>query len=273
MACVLAPDILPLVQVFGELLDGLFVTRIDGLLILAHLAYLRAGQKVGDDKVVLIDDGMNGPAHFAIQHELWKVKVLGHRTGKSNAVNRGKSVVHGAHGAETTSDVGLGLLQWLDDCLGKVEEETLTLASRFALVSEAQALIRASGKFHKVEARVLESLAERASLLGRETSGLKFDRVDLDAEDKGWRNTRAHRSRNLENQPHALLQRATVLIGAKIGRGRQELCKKVTVSTVQLDPIEAGLFEILGSMSEAFNDIANILVICGAWLSIFTARG
>ena len=52
---------------------------------------------------------------------------------------------------------------------------------------------------------------------------------------------RAHRGEHLERQPHALLARAAVAVGARVQR-REERRHRVGVRVVQLDAVEAGRF-------------------------------
>ena len=69
-----------------------------------------------------------------------------------------------------------------------------------------------------------------------------------------------HFGGDLKDQSGAVLEAAAVLVCADIRGWREELREQVPVSTVQLDSVVAGFFEVLGGVGEAFDDVRNILI-------------
>ena len=51
----------------------------------------------------------------------------------------------------------------------------------------------------------------------------------------------AHRLEHLDREPHAIVERAAVLVGAEVVLGREELVDEVAVRGVHLDAVEAGV--------------------------------
>ena len=64
------------------------------------------------------------------------------------------------------------------------------------------------------------------------------------------RHRRPHRLRDLQPEPHAVLQRAAVLVGAMVGHRRQERMRQIAVRVVQLDGVEADPHRALRRIDE-----------------------
>ena len=68
-----------------------------------------------------------------------------------------------------------------------------------------------------------------------------------------------HGPGNLEREPHAVFQAATVIVGTPVGSIPQELVKQVTVRPVDLHTIKARLPGILRAFSELVYYIRDLL--------------
>lgn len=125
------------------LLEGLQVLRlaqIDRLLVLAHLANLRAGRHVRDAEVVVVHLHLDGARNAAAQNVLAQARLLADGARKAHAVHGVEGVHHGAHGLEAAGHVYLRLGEGGRDGVGELEEEGFTLLGGFALVAEGQGL-------------------------------------------------------------------------------------------------------------------------------------
>lgn len=69
---------------------------------------------------------------------------------------------------------------------------------------------------------------------------------------------------DLDNEAGAVDERATVGVGAEVGRLREELGEEKAVGGVELDTVEARFFEVDCGMCDCFCDIAYVLESGGA---------
>ena len=69
----------------------------------------------------------------------------------------------------------------------------------------------------------------------------------------------AHRGNKLERRPHPVLQRAAVLVAAKVGQGRQELPGQTGMAELELDAVEAAFTGMDGALGKIAGHLLDIL--------------
>ncbi len=74
----------------------------------------------------------------------------------------------------------------------------------------------------------------------------------------------AHRRENLERVAHPILERAAVVVAAKVGERREEARQQIAMRHVELEPVEAGLRGPLGRSHEGVPDAFHFGAIHGA---------
>lgn len=93
---------------------------------------------------------------------------------------------------------------------------------------EVVLFVGATGEFHEVEAVVFEDLAQLASFFGLEPAVLKFNAVELDAEDEGGGDAGLDGVCDLNDDAGAVGEGAAVFVGTEVGAFGEELCEEIT---------------------------------------------
>jgi hypothetical protein len=143
--------------------------------IIANLDQLRTSGDVRDREVVVIGGLPLSTSDLAVEYVLAETRFLRKSAGKTHAIDGFESLVHSTNRLEATSDVRPRLREDRSDQLRKLEEETLALLGRLALVSKCELLVRTASKFDKVKLVLLKNLANLLSLFWVQAFLLKFD--------------------------------------------------------------------------------------------------
>lgn len=206
-----------------KLLHDILVRQIHRLLALGHLLHLRIASHERQPKFPRLDFGYYGALHLTLEDVLAERQFLAQKTAHPHAVDCGESLDHSPHGAETTGDVCSGLGQARDDDVGEIHEKGLALLGRLSQMDHEPLLISAAGQLDEVDLVDFQRGAELPRLFGLKPRFLKLGAVDLDADDKILGDPGANGVTNLEDQPHAVFERAAVLVGTSIGLWAKEL--------------------------------------------------
>lgn len=173
--------------------------------------------------------------------------------------------------ASDTDEIGLSFLQNLFGLLGLGDESNSdggdlsliadTLGVR-NLVSglniDANADVSAGRNVNNVNAESLELTGEFDGIVDSPSSLLQ--KVGgRDADEQGLGPGGANLLDSLENKTGAVLEAASVLIRAVVGNGRQEVVDEISVSSVDLDHIEAGLLGANSGGNKLVLDLMNLL--------------
>ena len=110
-----------------------------------------------------------------------------------------------------------------------------------------------------IHSGILGPLRDLDSLLDLKRSDIEvLDRVGgRQAKEDGFLSIKvgADLGNDLEQEASAVLERASVLVGAMVGDGREELVDQVAVSTVDLDRVHASLVGAGGGGAKGLDDL------------------
>lgn len=174
----------PRAHILLESLEVLLLAKVNGLLVLAHLANLGAGCDVSDAEVVVIHHHLDGASDTAGEDIFAQTRFLAEGTRKADAVNSLEGVGHGAGGLEAAGHVDLSLAEDRADGVRELEEERFASLGGLALVAEPKSLVSAAGELDEVELVGFEDGSELLGFFGLEALFLELDGVHLDAEDE-----------------------------------------------------------------------------------------
>ena len=206
-----------------KLLHDTRVRQIHRLLALAHLPHLRIASHERQPKFSRLDFGYDSALHLAGEDVVAERQFLAQRTVHTHALDRGESLNHSPHGAETTGDVCSGLGQARDDDVSKIHEKGLALLGRLLQMGHEPLLVSAAGQLDKVNLVGFQGGAELPRLFGLKARFLELDAVDLDTDDEILGDTGANGVPDLEDQPHAVFERTAVFVSTFIGLWAKEL--------------------------------------------------
>jgi hypothetical protein len=93
-------------------------------------------------------------------------------------------------------------------------------------------LVSAAGKLDKIEAKFLELLTQLLSLLWVKSLALKLDRVELNTDDEAMTVPTPDFCCDFKDYTRDILEAASILIVALVGRSGEELRKDIAVATM-----------------------------------------
>lgn len=182
--CIFLHLLSPMHHILYERSNILLLAQIDRLLVLPQLPDLRTSSNVRKPVILLIDLLIDSSSDLSFQNIFAQMGLLSHWSRETAAINCLKGLDHRADCLEATSDVGLRVREISDNAVRKVEKEGFSLLAALALVQESEGLVRSAAEFNEIEFGAFEELNELLRFVLGEAALLKFDTVDLDADDE-----------------------------------------------------------------------------------------
>ena len=165
----------PDAQVLHERIQIRLAAKINRLFIFTNLNKLRPSSDIRDPEIVIVGSLLPRAGESAVEDVLAETRFLRKSAGKTHAINSFESLVHCSNRLEAASDVRLRFGEDRSDQLRELEEETLALLSRIALMSECELLECSASKLDKVKPFLLKNAADFPSLFRVETFLLELD--------------------------------------------------------------------------------------------------
>ena len=195
----------------------------------------RACCNIRHPKVILREQPLLAPCDAALEDLVREIRLLARRPAQPHAVNCLQRPEHRADAPQAAGDERARPGQRRHDGVGEVQKESLALARRLAAVGKGQLLIRAARELDEIDGVRLEPGAQLAALVDVEPFLLELDAVDLDADAEAARHALLDRPDDLEDDARPVLERAAILVGALVRRGRQELAQEIPAGEDQHD--------------------------------------
>ncbi|KAI6777213.1 hypothetical protein HG530_001158 [Fusarium avenaceum] len=251
-------------HIIPQTVSVLLLTQIRGLVVVGDLRNLETSSSESLEHIVVIKPLLHSTCDRSLLKGLGESGLLGTSAAKTNTIDDGEGVNHRLDTLETSGGKDLHLsLQTLANLLSLHEEVVLSLAVLVLDVSESKLLVVTTGKLQEVNLGLLELGGKGSGVLSLDTTGCVLDGVGLDTDDELGADTALDLGDDLEDESHAVLTAASVIVGALVGARRKELSQKVTVGSVKLNTVEASLFQEFGSMGKAVDNSSDVFLDLG----------